>query len=44
LIASGEVLLQQKRLEAEKYLLEQKEKLKAEAQRKVEEEAKKQIN
>ncbi len=44
IMASGEALLQQKKLEAEAYLLEQKEKLKAEAQRKLEEEAKKKIN
>ena len=44
IMASGEALLQQKKLEAEAYLLEQKEKLKAEAQRKLEAEAKKKIN
>ena len=43
IIASGEALLQQKKQEAEAYLLDQKEKLKAEAQKKLEQEAKKKI-
>ncbi len=43
LILSWQALIDQKKREAEQYLLDQKEKLKAEAQKKLEEEAKKKI-
>lgn len=43
LLASGQKLLDQKKIEAEQYLIQQKEQLKADAQKRLEEEAKKQI-